>query len=294
VNPAAAVAAGVAGSIVLGAVAQLLPAASSVRKARIRWAPALAGVGSAGHVALTFDDGPDPGSTPAFLDALDDLGWQATFFMLGHMAAAHPELAAEVGRRGHEVAVHGYFHSNHLRRGPGWTRRDVLAARDLLAEVTGPPPAWLRPPYGALAASTLSAARAAGLRPVLWTTWGRDWREEATPESIVEDVTTTLVPGATVLLHDSDCTSALGSWKNTLAALPMLAERWQAAGLDVGPLREHGLVGGSLGLAKGGRVQPAVDRTGGPGAAGGSGRTGGPGAAGGSGRTGGSGAADGR
>ena len=75
---------------------------------------------------------------------------------------------------------------------------------------------------------------------MLWTSWGRDWREGATPESVVEDVTATLVPGATVLLHDSDCTSARGSWKNTLAALPVLAERWQASGLEVGPLREHG------------------------------------------------------
>ncbi|MGA3217959.1 MAG: polysaccharide deacetylase family protein [Acidimicrobiales bacterium] len=247
-NPAAAVATGVAGTMALGALTQLLPAASSSRWARLRWLPSLAGVGAPGHVALTFDDGPDPGSTPAFLDALDDLGWRATFFMLGHMVATHPELAAEVSRRGHEVAVHGYFHSNHLFRGPRWARRDVLAARDLMAEVTGAPTGWLRPPFGALAASTLSAARAAGLRPVLWTTWGRDWREGATPESIVEDVTATLVPGATVLLHDSDCTSARDSWKNTLAALPVLAERWAAGGLEVGPLREHGLaVGRSCG-----------------------------------------------
>jgi peptidoglycan/xylan/chitin deacetylase (PgdA/CDA1 family) len=241
VNPAAVVATGVAGTMALGALVQLLPAASGARRARIRWLPSLAGVGAAGHVALTFDDGPDPASTPAFLDALDDLGWRATFFMLGRMVAAHPELAAEVSRRGHEIGVHGYSHSNHMFRGPAWARRDVLAARDLLGEVTGAPMGWLRPPFGALAASTLGAARAAGLRPVLWTTWGRDWREQATPESIVQDVTGTLVPGATVLLHDSDCTSARDSWKNTLAALPGLAERWAAGGLEVGPLREHGV-----------------------------------------------------
>jgi peptidoglycan/xylan/chitin deacetylase (PgdA/CDA1 family) len=241
VRPAAAVAVGVAGSITLGALAHVLPAASGVRRGRIRWAPSLAGVGPAGHVALTFDDGPDPASTPAFLDALDELGWRATFFMLGRMAAAHPDLAAEVARRGHEIGVHGFLHSNHLFRGRKWTRRDVTAARDLLGELTGQAMVWLRPPYGALAASTLTAARATNLQPVLWTTWGRDWREGATPESVVKDVTATLVPGACVLLHDSDCTSAQGSWKNTLAALPVLAQRWQAAGLEIGPLGEHGL-----------------------------------------------------
>jgi peptidoglycan/xylan/chitin deacetylase (PgdA/CDA1 family) len=240
VKPAAAVAIGLAGSVALGGLAQVLPAVSGVRRGRIRWAPSLAGVGTPGHVALTFDDGPDPASTPAFLDALDELGWRATFFMLGRMAAANPDLAAEVARRGHEIGVHGYLHSNHLRRGRRWTRRDVTSARDLLGELTGQPMRWLRPPYGALSSSTLTAAWATGLRPVLWTSWGRDWRQEATPESVVDDVTTTLVPGATVLLHDSDCTSAHGSWKNTLAALPVLAERWQADGLEVGPLGEHG------------------------------------------------------
>jgi peptidoglycan/xylan/chitin deacetylase (PgdA/CDA1 family) len=79
------------------------------------------------------------------------------------------------------------------------------------------------------------------LKPVLWTTWGRDWRNDATPESIVDDVQRTLVPGATVLLHDSDCTSSPGSWKATLASLPLLAEHWDAAGLTVGPLADHGL-----------------------------------------------------
>jgi peptidoglycan-N-acetylglucosamine deacetylase len=228
-------------SIAGAALVQLWPAASGWRQARNLLAPRLSGVGRAGHVALTFDDGPDPASTPAFLDALGSLGWKATFFMLGGMAAAWPELTAEVAQRGHEVAVHGYTHSNHLRHGPGWVGRELVATRDKLAELTGVTPVWVRPPYGALSASTFVGARRAGLKTVLWTTWGRDWRTAATPESIVDDVQRTLVRGATVLLHDSDCTSAPGSWKATLAALPILAEHWDAAGLTVGPLADHGL-----------------------------------------------------
>jgi peptidoglycan/xylan/chitin deacetylase (PgdA/CDA1 family) len=121
--------------------------------------PGLSGVGRAGRVALTFDDGPDPASKPAFLDALGSLGWKATFFMLGGMAAVWPELVAEVAQRGHEVAVHGYTHSNHLRHGPGWVSRELLATRDKLAELNGVAPLWVRPPYGALSASTFVGAR---------------------------------------------------------------------------------------------------------------------------------------
>ena len=226
-----------------GVTGQLLPGVVAWRRARIRLFPGLSGVGAPGHLALTFDDGPDEISTPAFLDELDRLGWKATFFMLGANAAACPDLTAEVARRGHEIAVHGYSHRNQLWHGPRAIASGFQAARDKLAELTGVQPVWNRPPYGALSASSLAGARRAGLRTVLWTTWGRDWRKSATPESVVADVATTMVPGATVLLHDSDCTSAAGSWKHTLASLPMLAECWKAAGLSVGPLREHSVRG---------------------------------------------------
>ena len=241
--------AALAGSL---ALAQLLPSVSGLRRLRNIAMRGLAGVGSTGHVALTFDDGPDPVSTPEFLDALDALEWRATFFMLGTMASAAPELVIEVAQRGHEVAVHGFKHANHLCRGPRWVSRDVLSARDLLAELSGSQPQWYRPPYGALASSTLIAARRAELQPVLWTTWGRDWREGMTAESVVKEVERSMVKGATVLLHDSDCTSARGSWKATLAALPLLGEAWAARGLTVGPLSDHflgikGRRGGSSG-----------------------------------------------
>jgi hypothetical protein len=49
------------------------------------------------------------------------------------------------------------------------------------------------------------------------------------------------VDGGTVLLHDSDCTSAPAAWRSAYGALPMLLRAWQAQGLDVGPVREHDL-----------------------------------------------------
>lgn len=44
------------------------------------------------HVALTFDDGPDPLSTPAFLDLLAQTGRRATFFLVASQAVQHPDL----------------------------------------------------------------------------------------------------------------------------------------------------------------------------------------------------------
>ena len=226
------------------AAAHAGPAVTCWRGLRCWATPGLAGVGDERHVALTFDDGPDPASTPAFLDELDRLGWRATFFLLGSMVRRAPSLAAETSARGHEIGVHGDEHRSQLRRGPRAVHDDVERARDTIAEVTGTAPLWFRPPYGALSAGSLHCARVLGLRPVLWTTWGRDWEAAATPESVVADVLRGLRPGATVLLHDSDCTSAPRSWASTLGALPPLAEAFATRGLTVGPLAEHGVGGG--------------------------------------------------
>jgi len=225
----------------LAALAHAAPAVGSWTQLRRVVVPAFSGVGSPGHLALTFDDGPDPASTPAFLDCLDRLELRATFFLLGEQVRRSPGLAKELVERGHEAGVHGDRHTSHLRRPAGWVSRDVRAATDIIAEATGVAPVWFRPPYGAVAASSLVAARRAGLRLVLWTCWGRDWRADATPDSIVTRVERGRRPGATVLLHDSDITSAPGSWTRTLAALPELAERWRAAGLSVGTLSDHGI-----------------------------------------------------
>ncbi|HXY92489.1 MAG TPA: polysaccharide deacetylase family protein [Acidimicrobiia bacterium] len=218
-----------------------LPALAGVSPFGVRVTPRLVGVGRRGHVALTFDDGPDPVSTPEILGALDELGWQATFFMLGDMVRRAPLLAREVAAAGHEIAVHGDEHRNMLRRTPGGAERDVARAYDTIAAATGVEPRWFRPPFGILSFSSLRAARRHGMATVLWTTWGRDWRREATPDSVVVDVTRRYVDGGTVLLHDSDCESYPGSWKSTLGALPRLAEEFAARGLAVGPVGAHGI-----------------------------------------------------
>jgi peptidoglycan/xylan/chitin deacetylase (PgdA/CDA1 family) len=219
--------------------AYALPALTSIGPLRTRFAPALAGVGDPGHVALTFDDGPHPGSTPRFLQALDRLGVRATFFLTGRWVARVPGLAGEVAAAGHEIAVHGYDHRCLLLRGPRATYDDLARARAVTAQATGVAVRRFRPPYGVLTGPALTAAKRLGLTPVLWTTWGEDWVAGATPESVHRTVLAGLSGGGTVLLHDSDVTSTPGSWRATLDALPRIVESVRERGLEIGPLAEH-------------------------------------------------------
>ena len=226
--------------LLLGA-AHAAPALASVAPLRRRLLPGLSGVGDPGHVALTFDDGPDLASTPAFIDALAETKTQATFFLLGRMLATAPELGRQLVDAGHEVGVHGWEHRCMLARGPRATYDDLARTKEAIFAATGRVPRWYRPPYGVLSGAALTSARRLDLTPVLWTNWGKDWSRRATPDSIVTLLTRDLTGGATVLLHDSDCTSAPGSWKNTLGALPGLLSALAGRDLRVGPLREHGL-----------------------------------------------------
>jgi peptidoglycan/xylan/chitin deacetylase (PgdA/CDA1 family) len=252
-GPAIAVAAGAVGAV---AVAQALPALSSIAPMRNRLLPGLAGRGTPDHIALTFDDGPDPASTPLFLDLLAERGVKATFFLLGFMIERSPGLAKEIEAAGHEVALHGYTHRVMLRRGWASTRDDLRRGFDLIADTVGRAPRWYRPPYGVVTASARIAAGRLGMRTVLWTAWGRDWTARATPDSVQSLVQRDLRGGGTILLHDSDCTSKPQAWRSTLGAVPRLLDTIAARGWRVGPLGEHGLSGAAAPAGPDGEVKP--------------------------------------
>ena len=231
------------GAVALGclAVTHAGPGITALGPVRRRFCPALAGQGRPGHVALTFDDGPDPASTPAFLDLLARWRVRATFFMLGAMAERAPGLAAEVAAAGHEVGVHGWAHRYTVLRGPRAVRDDLARATDTVAAASGAAPRFYRPPYGVLSAGALAAARGLRLTPVLWTCWGREWTAGSTGRSVYATLAGGLAGGGTVLLHDSDCTSPPGSAAAALAALPLLLEECALRGLHAGPVAEHSL-----------------------------------------------------
>jgi peptidoglycan/xylan/chitin deacetylase (PgdA/CDA1 family) len=223
--------------------AHLLPAATCWPALRAHLLPGLAGVGDTGHVALTFDDGPHPRSTPFFLRELDRHGVRATFFVLGAELARTPRLGREMAAAGHEIAVHGWHHHRLPRYGPRRTHDELARTRDLITSTTGTPPTWFRPTYGMVTTSALLAARRLDLTPVLWTNWGWDRPGRSTPDSVFATVTRSLAGGGTVMLHDSDAAAPVGAWRSALGALPHLLDECARRGWTVGPLGEHGVPG---------------------------------------------------
>jgi peptidoglycan-N-acetylglucosamine deacetylase len=170
-------------------------------------------------VVVTFDDGPHDEGTPMVLDILARAGARATFFVIGEQVERRPALLQRIVAEGHTVGLHGYRHQLQLRLTGAQVREDLRRGMETITVVTGEAPRWHRPPYGIYSPAGLAAARAAGMQPLLWSRWGKDWRKFTTPQRIAGRVLTGIQPGDVILLHDADFYSSRHSHRRTEIAL---------------------------------------------------------------------------
>ncbi|WP_216317536.1 polysaccharide deacetylase family protein [Deinococcus aestuarii] len=182
-------------------------------------------------LALTFDDGPDPATTPAVLDALREAGARATFFVIAPRAEAYPELIARTLAEGHEVEPHAARHVHAWVRTPWGAFLEPGRAARRVSAVTGRSARLHRPPHGAYTLATIFGQRAAGVTGAHWTVEGRDWHPESTPESVRSRVGALAHPGAVVVLHDAGPGAP-----NTVPALPGLLADLRGRGYALVPL----------------------------------------------------------
>jgi peptidoglycan-N-acetylglucosamine deacetylase len=174
----------------------LVPAADGLMRVGTRFATAT------NEVWLTIDDGPDPEDTPQILDLLDRHEAKATFFMIGENAARHPELVAEVRRRGHDVGHHTQTHPC----GFFWCAPASVVRRELdeavtVFSATGPAPVHFRPPVGIKNILLGPLLEERGLTCIGWSIRSRDSFAD-TPEDVAGRVSAKLFPGAIILMHE--------------------------------------------------------------------------------------------
>jgi len=180
------------------------------------------------EISLTFDDGPDPEVTPQVLDILDAHHAKASFFVIGDKAAAHPGLIREIVKRGHSIENHSCGHSNFYGFFP-WTalNRDIRTAQEIIAGITGRPPAFFRSPMGIRNPLLDPVIARLGLRYITWTRRGFD-TVAGDPAAVLQRLTRKLSAGDILLLHDR---LARNRRALVLEVLPVLLEKIAAAGL---------------------------------------------------------------
>jgi peptidoglycan/xylan/chitin deacetylase (PgdA/CDA1 family) len=166
------------------------------------------------------------------LETLAAAGARAAFFVIGEQVERRPELAARIVASGHLIALHGYRHRLQLRMRPSRVTDDLARGAAAIEDATGTAVRRHRPPYGIYSPAGLYAAREAGLDPLLWSRWGKDWRRFTTPERIAARSTAEIAAGDVILLHDADFYNARHSHLRTAEALPAILRELKRLGLD--------------------------------------------------------------
>ena len=152
-------------------------------------------------IALTFDDGPHPGTTPQLLSILKKYNAKATFFLVGMMAEAHPDLVLEESKAGHLIANHTYHHVNLLKIPEKYIGVELETCSMILEDITGKKPRFFRPPGGNYSPAVRKIAGRLGYTTVLWTNNPGDY--SGSGNRVVEaKLKRRLSRGGIILLHD--------------------------------------------------------------------------------------------
>jgi peptidoglycan/xylan/chitin deacetylase (PgdA/CDA1 family) len=149
------------------------------------------------RIALTFDaEHPDrpraaPGNADRILDALDQAGIRATFFVQGRWAEAYPVTAARIARDGHAIGNHSHHHARMPLLHDEGIAADVLAAQEAIGAATGVDPRpWFRMPFGAGHDDrrVLDVLDDLGYTNVHWDLDVEDWEPWRTAEDVTDDI----------------------------------------------------------------------------------------------------------
>ena len=178
-------------------------------------------------VYLTFDDGPHTEYTPQILDVLARHDARATFFVVGRLVRAYPDLIQRIAAEGHTLANHTWNHEDLAGLSRPAFDETVSRTQAALGDLATP---CLRPPYGSVDAYTREWAAAHGLRLLTWDGSPQDWRRPPATE-IADYIVRWARPGAVILLHDGG-----GDRSRTVQGLDMALERLADSGLRFEPV----------------------------------------------------------
>ncbi|CAG9168322.1 polysaccharide deacetylase family protein [Cupriavidus respiraculi] len=194
---------------------------------------------AAGCIALTFDDGPNPALTPYVLDQLDAHRARATFFCIGEHARRHPDLVAEIARRGHAIENHSEHHRLHFSTfGPARIQREIAEAQQVLTELSGQTPRFFRAPAGLRNVFLEPVLCRLGLRLAAWTRRGFDTLSDANADRVTARLVRRLAGRDILLMHDGNPGHEAGGRPVIHAVLPRVLAAIDDAGLRHVTLRE--------------------------------------------------------
>lgn len=180
------------------------------------------------QLALTFDDGPQPGITEAVMEVLQDKEVPAAFMMRGSAVDAHPELAKQVADAGYLVANHTYGHEVLTDISDQAIRRTIRRSALAFQRAGISPSNYFRYPLGQQDKHTDALLASMGLRKAGWDISGRDPHVRSADEvyrNIAAGLSRRGDADTVIMLHDGIAQS-----EYTLEALPRIIDDAREAG----------------------------------------------------------------
>jgi peptidoglycan-N-acetylglucosamine deacetylase len=176
------------------------------------------------RVAITIDDGPEPGVTPQVLAQLEQYRACATFFCVGERVLRYPDLAQEIVRRGHIIENHSQRHRHNFSLlGPKAMNEEIVRAQDSIFRVTGSNPRFFRAPAGLRNPFLDPVLVNLKLRLASWTRRGFD-TVSGDCDAVLRRLADPLQSGDILLLHDGHAARSRGGRPVILEVLPRLLD----------------------------------------------------------------------
>ena len=196
-------------------------------------------------VYLTYDDGPNPSTTPDLLDVLAREGAQATFFLIdAHVTDETAPIIRRMFAEGHAVALHSGNRWD-MGRSPAGLARMLTNAADRIETLAGTRPCRVFRPHGGWRSGSMYA----GLRQIDyrligwgWMLWDVDPFRARTADRIVARIAPRVRAGDIVVMHDGNEKAPRQPQPQTVEATALLISNLRGRGLSFGVVCENGPV----------------------------------------------------
>ena len=184
-------------------------------------------------IYLTFDDGPNPSTTPDLLDLLAHENVRATFFLIDrHITDQTAPLVRRMFADGHAVALHSHTRKDMLMT-PETFARTLTMAADHIERVSGRRPCRaFRPHAGWRSWWMYSGLKKIDHRMIGWgwMLWDWNWFRQRTADSIVNRIGPRVADGDIVVMHDGDESAPFKDQRQTVEAAARLIPQLRAGG----------------------------------------------------------------
>jgi peptidoglycan/xylan/chitin deacetylase (PgdA/CDA1 family) len=182
-----------------------------------------------GQVALTFDDGPNVGTTEKIMAILDAHGVKGTFFEVGKAIDANPRITRALYEDGQLLGNHSYHHDQWRWLDPRYPELERTQAA--FRRAIGTCPVLYRPPHGDRTPFLAQVVREHHLHMVLWSVSAGDWATDDA-QLVARRILAGARPGAILLLHDGLDGNPSADREVLVKALPLILDGLRAKGLS--------------------------------------------------------------